>query len=191
MRIKKSFRTPSFFNCDISRAAVFISLILVAFLISYGIHISKQKDLNCKTCFSSAQDCLSVVIEAINKAEKTIQVQTYSFTSATVTKALIEAHKRGVKVIILTDKKPKTYPHTQIEGLIKNGVGVFFDTSLPVSHSKILIVDSQTVITGSYHFTNEEEQKNSENFLMITDKDIARQYSTEFNQRVSVSQRKA
>jgi hypothetical protein len=44
-------------------------------------------------------------------------------------------------------------------------------------------------MTGSYHFSNEEEQKNAENLISVADKEIVEQYSKEFNRRLSKSSR--
>ncbi len=42
-----------------------------------------------------------------------------------------------------------------------------------IAHNKIVIIDGQTVITGSFNFTRAAEEKNAENLLVIRDKALA------------------
>ena len=48
--------------------------------------------------FSPQGGCTGAVVEEINAAQTSILVQAYSFTSAPIAKALVDAHKRGVDV---------------------------------------------------------------------------------------------
>lgn len=43
-------------------------------------------------------------------------------------------------------------------------------------HNKIIIIDRETVITGSFNFTKAAEEKNAENVLIIRDKALAKVY---------------
>jgi phosphatidylserine/phosphatidylglycerophosphate/cardiolipin synthase-like enzyme len=40
-----------------------------------------------------------------------------------------------------------------------------------------MILDGQTVITGSFNFTSSAEEKNAENLLVIKDKALAERYA--------------
>ena len=48
--------------------------------------------------YSSTPSCTQDIVNAIASARHSILVQAYSFTSASIAKALIEAHRRGVAV---------------------------------------------------------------------------------------------
>ena len=50
-----------------------------------------------------------------------------------------------------------------------------------------MIIDNQIVITGSYHFTSEEESQNSENLLILSSSGVAEQYHREFSRRLVAS----
>jgi len=45
-----------------------------------------------------------------------------------------------------------------------------------ISHNKIMIIDKNTVITGSFDFTKAAESKNAENLLIIKSDEIAKLY---------------
>jgi len=58
--------------------------------------------------FSPKGGCTEAVVDALGKAKQTVLVQAYSFTSAPIAKALVDAHKRGVKVTVVLDKSQET-----------------------------------------------------------------------------------
>jgi len=47
-------------------------------------------------------------------------------------------------------------------------------------HHKVMIIDGQTVVTGSYNFSASAQNRNDENALVIHDPQIAAQYLGEF-----------
>lgn len=140
-----------------------------------------------QACFTPAQRCLPLIIKEIDKAQKTIRVQAYSFTSKEIAQALIKAHVKGIKVIVIADKSQKKAHHTQVKELISNHIAVLFDTKPAIAHNKIIIIDEQTVITGSYNFTKAAELRNAENLIVLKDKAIVQQYLNNFNRRLAVT----
>ncbi len=48
--------------------------------------------------FSPRGGCAEAVVKELGKAQSTVLVQAYSFTNVQIAKALVDAHKRGVKV---------------------------------------------------------------------------------------------
>src|SRR2546428_6860643 len=54
--------------------------------------------------FSPKGGAAEAIIATVAKAKDTILVQAYSFTSAPLAKALLEAHRRGVNVQVVLDK---------------------------------------------------------------------------------------
>jgi phosphatidylserine/phosphatidylglycerophosphate/cardiolipin synthase-like enzyme len=56
--------------------------------------------------FSPNGGCTEAVVRELNAARSTVLVQAYSFTSTPIAKALLEAHKRGMKVEVSHDRSP-------------------------------------------------------------------------------------
>ena len=54
------------------------------------------------------------------------------------------------------------------------GVPTYIDASHAIAHNKIMILDKQTVITGSFNFTKAAEEHNAENVLILQSKELAR-----------------
>ncbi len=43
-------------------------------------------------------------------------------------------------------------------------------------HNKVMVIDLNKVITGSFNFTNSAATRNAENFLILKSEDLAQQY---------------
>jgi len=54
--------------------------------------------------FSPKGGCTDGAVAEIEKAQKEIEMQAYSFTSQPIAQALVAAHHRGVKVTVVLDK---------------------------------------------------------------------------------------
>jgi phosphatidylserine/phosphatidylglycerophosphate/cardiolipin synthase-like enzyme len=54
-------------------------------------------------------------------------------------------------------------------------------------HHKVIIVDEHIVITGSLNFTDNADQNNNENVIIVDNPDIARLYTQEFNRDWAVA----
>ena len=50
------------------------------------------------------------------------------------------------------------------------------DAQHAIAHNKVMIIDGETVITGSFNFTKAAEERNAENLLIIHDKKLAERY---------------
>lgn len=129
-----------------------------------------------KVYFSPNGGCTQVIIQEIDRAKSEILIQAYSFTSAPIAKALLSAHKRGVKVVTVLDKSNKTAQYSSATFLFNAGIPVFIDSAHAIAHNKVIILDRETVITGSFNFTKAAEDKNAENILILKSKALAKEY---------------
>jgi len=126
--------------------------------------------------FSPDGGCTDAIVNAIDNARSNIFVQAYSFTSAPISKALLNAHKRGIQVEVILDKSQKSQRYTSATFLANGGISTFIDTRHAIAHNKIMIIDRETVITGSFNFTKAAEERNAENVLILRSKDLAKIY---------------
>jgi phosphatidylserine/phosphatidylglycerophosphate/cardiolipin synthase-like enzyme len=127
--------------------------------------------------FSPKGGCTETVVDALNKARATVLVQAYSFTSAPIAKALVDAHKRGVGVKVLLDKSQRTEKYSSADFVAHAGIPTSIDARHAIAHNKIMVIDGATVITGSFNFTKAAEENNAENLLVIQDAALARKYA--------------
>jgi phospholipase D len=165
--------------------------ILVAFLIgiSAGLvfyprsHLVHQTTPQIEAYFSPGGHCTEKIIEAIDSTKSSIYVMAYSFTSLPIAHALVRAHERDVEVKILIDRSQLKAKCSQLHFLSQQGVAIYIDPAVGIAHNKVMILDEQYVLTGSFNFTHAAETKNAENILLIHDPNLARVYRDNWETR--------
>jgi phosphatidylserine/phosphatidylglycerophosphate/cardiolipin synthase-like enzyme len=158
-------------------------LILVALLTSIlwtvllpPITLSQENPTTWEVCFSPNRECTSAIIKEIKEAKISVLVQAYSFTSDAIAEALRDASNRGVKVEVILDKKGTTEKSSKATFFFNAGILTRIDDHHKKAHDKIMVIDGETVITGSFNFTKAAEKNNAENLLIIHDTKLAEKY---------------
>src|ERR1700739_1159825 len=98
--------------------------------------------------FSPQGGCTQAVVDAINHATNTVLVQAYSFTSAPIAKALVDAHRRGVQVQVILDQSQRTHKYSSADFLSHAGIPTYIDARHAIAHNKVMIIDGHVVLTG-------------------------------------------
>ena len=145
-------------------------------LISLFLAVSIQA-ADIQVYFSPKGGCTEAVVANLDKATNTILVQAYSFNSAPIAKALVDAKKRGVKVLVILDKSQRTEKYSSADFIQHAGIPTFIDAKHAIAHNKIMVIDGKTVLTGSFNFTKAAEENNAENLLVIQDAALATKYT--------------
>lgn len=140
-----------------------------------------------EVCFTPGQLCLPKIRRILAQAKQSIHLQACSFSQSVLVKDLIDAARRGVKVILIFDKSQRTAKYTKVNLFKGTRIQVFFDDKPAIAHNKVIIVDDKIVVTGSYNFTQAAETKNAENLLMINCPKIAAIYEQNFQNRLKES----
>lgn len=141
-----------------------------------------------EVCFTPGQNCTQMIVNSINEAKNTINVQAYSFTSYPILNALAKAEERGVSVDILLDKSNLSHRYKAlINYLESHSLAFLIDYKPAIAHNKVMIIDDNEVITGSFNFTKAAQERNAENVLIIDNKKLAQQYQNNFNNRKAQS----
>jgi phosphatidylserine/phosphatidylglycerophosphate/cardiolipin synthase-like enzyme len=139
--------------------------------------------------FSPKGGCMDAILREVKAAKTSVLVQAYWFTSEPIAKAMVEAHKRGVKVEAILDRSRTELDNEQADFIVQNDVPTFIDDKHTTAHSKVVIIDGQVVITGSFNFTDQAEEENVENLLVIRDKAIADKFTANWKTHVKHSGR--
>lgn len=126
--------------------------------------------------FSPHGGATDAVVNVLDHATNSVYLQAYSFTSAPIAKALVEAARRGAKVQVILDRSQRTEKYSEADFLKNEGVPTFIDAQHAIAHNKIIIVDGYLVLTGSFNFTKAAEENNAENLLIINDPILAKRY---------------
>jgi phosphatidylserine/phosphatidylglycerophosphate/cardiolipin synthase-like enzyme len=117
--------------------------------------------------FSPSGGCTNALVEEINHAGATLDVQAYLFSSNAIAKAVGDAHARGVKVRVVLDPEQKSDRLSAVGYLLGRSVPLWIDEKHAISHNKVMLIDGKVVVTGSFNFTRSAEERNAENLLII------------------------
>ena len=113
----------------------------------------------------------------IGRAKQEIWVAAYVFTDPKLVTALSQAKGRGVQVRMVFDAR--NLQDTKDEDLKKAGIPVRMDGNPYTMHHKVMVLDRQVIVTGSYNFSLSAARSNNENLLILSDPTPARRYRDE------------
>jgi len=173
------------------RKYYYIIILLLAVVCARADAVIASED-SAQVCFTPGSNCTGFIVSAIGRARSEILVQAYSFTSQPIAKALVNAHRRGVSVIVIVDKSNdlgKRYSAAVF--LANSGIPTYIDRSHKIAHNKVMVIDASIVITGSFNFTKAAQTSNAENVLLIADKALAVKYRANFNRHLAHSDKAA
>lgn len=131
--------------------------------------------------FSPDQPVGARITELIQAAEHSIVVMAFNLTADPIAEALVEAAARGVQVRGLFETAQANNQGSDVERLAQAGIEVIYDSNPRNMHHKVMVIDEQVVITGSYNFSRSAEERNDENLLVISSAELAEQYLLEFS----------
>jgi len=115
---------------------------------------------------------------ALDGAQTSAYVAQFQLNQSSLVQAIIDAHDRGVNVVVMLDEAQATDPASDSdETLIAAGVQVVLcdnmGSNFAEMHSKFLVVDHQTLVMGSMNWTNLGAFFNDENILIIDNAHLA------------------
>jgi mitochondrial cardiolipin hydrolase len=130
--------------------------------------------------FSPGEDCLNAICSGLRSAIKAIDVCVFTISDDRISDALIERHKRGVKLRVLTDNEKLLDAGSDIERLHRAGIEIRVDQTEYHMHHKFALIDGKSALTGSYNWTRSAAAYNEENLLVTDDLSVVRRYAQEF-----------
>ena len=120
------------------------------------------------------------IIAEIEGAESRVRFLAFSFTSDEIAAAMLERAQAGVIVQGVMEGRDADNEHSECRRLQAAVHDVLLDGNPYVMHHKVIIVDDETVILGSYNFSRNAEEYNDENVLIIHDPAVATLFVAEF-----------
>jgi len=132
--------------------------------------------------YFSPEDGVSAhLVDLLRSARKSIRILAYSFTSDDLADAVLERARQGVDVSgVFEAQQVASNTGGEYERLEQAGLDVRLDGNPRNMHHKVILIDDQIVVFGSYNFTANAERKNDENLLVIRNPDIANRFLEEF-----------
>jgi phosphatidylserine/phosphatidylglycerophosphate/cardiolipin synthase-like enzyme len=130
--------------------------------------------------FSPDDRVAARLVSLLRGARQRIDVMAYSFTSDALGEALVSRAQDGVNVRGVFDQGQATASGAEFSRLRQAGLDVRLDQSEGLLHHKVIVIDGETVVTGSYNFTRSAEERNDEAILILRDPDLAQRFLSEF-----------
>jgi hypothetical protein len=123
------------------------------------------------------------IVSEIDRAQSTLDLAIYSFTSDEIREALVRARNRGVTVRIIADSSQANGQGSEIGNLESMGFNLKRSSgeSGGIMHNKYMIVDSSLLFTGSYNWSANAEDNNFENAVFIQASPLIQNYISDFN----------
>ncbi|MEX1247310.1 MAG: phospholipase D-like domain-containing protein [Anaerolineales bacterium] len=133
-----------------------------------------------ETYFSPEDGNLEHLIALVDGAEDSIYFLAFSFTTDELADALLAAQARGVEIRGVMDNTQAAHPASEYQRLVDGGMAVRIDGEGGSLHHKVLVIDGAIVVTGSYNFSANAENRNDENTLVIHSAELASEFIEEF-----------
>jgi phosphatidylserine/phosphatidylglycerophosphate/cardiolipin synthase-like enzyme len=128
--------------------------------------------------FSPPDHVMDKLIAFVQAAKKSVRFIAFTYTDKDLANAMIERAKKGLTVEGVIENR----------GASQGAFPMFVCANLPVKtdgnkytmHHKVIIIDDQIVITGSFNFTNSADESNDDNVIVLHSPAVAQLYYKEF-----------
>lgn len=138
--------------------------------------------------FSPRGGCQTATIQQIDAANTSIDAAEYILTAAPLGAALERAKARGVRVRVVIDRAQEAAPSTYPKHLKTSGLEIRTDKWEKLQHNKYAVIDGKTVLTGSFNWSDNAENANAENLLVIQDPATIAAFGRDFQKHWDHSQ---
>ena len=134
-----------------------------------------------EAAFTPGDDGLAMILTHLKQARHHLDVCVFTITDDRITQAVIDAHRRGVAVRVITDNDKQFDAGSDIHRLRDRGVPVRHDPTANHMHHKFAVIDRETLLTGSYNWTR-GATRNHENLLALRDRATVKHFCDVFEQ---------
>ena len=142
---------------------------------------SKANKVINQVYFSPGNDCIDAIIHQIHSAQSSLKICVFTISDDRITRAILDAHGRGIRIKIITDNEKLFDLGSDIKQLAQAGLSIRVDNTRNHMHHKFAIVDNRNVLTGSYNWTRSAALYNHENLVVTSEKNIVAGFCGEFD----------
>jgi phosphatidylserine/phosphatidylglycerophosphate/cardiolipin synthase-like enzyme len=136
---------------------------------------NEQLDFNgvlVENYFAPEKELAPLMAQAIENAQEEIRFMAFVFTNEQIGEAMLGRARAGISVSGVFETTGSTtdfsyYPPMRDAGL--SNLQVRQDGNNRIMHHKVILIDGQTVILGSFNFSASANDSNDENILIVHD----------------------
>jgi phosphatidylserine/phosphatidylglycerophosphate/cardiolipin synthase-like enzyme len=137
-------------------------------------------DVAVSVYFAPEDNVIEHLVELIDGAQTSVRFMAFSFTENVLGAAVLRAGERGIDIAGVFETTGSLTEYSEMRPLFCAGMDVRQDGNPFILHHKVMIIDSETVVVGSFNFSGNATESNDENLVVIQDPTIAAQYLVEY-----------
>jgi mitochondrial cardiolipin hydrolase len=130
--------------------------------------------------FSPGENCRRQLLDLLVSARESIDISVFTISDDRLSDAILVAHKRGVKVRLITDNDKARDQGSDVFYMMDLGLPVRMDASEYHMHHKFAVIDKKILVNGSFNWTRSATDYNQENILVTDEPKLVTAYLHEF-----------
>lgn len=134
--------------------------------------------------FSPYDKTEKIILNLIKSCKSELLLAAYNFNNKKIYDALLKAHKKGVNIKIILDGKlfdKNKNKNKLLKSLYILKIPIKLNYSYNIMHNKFIVIDEESIETGSYNYTKSAPKYNAENIIILKCvPKIALKYKKEF-----------
>ncbi|MFT5906832.1 MAG: cardiolipin hydrolase [Cryomorphaceae bacterium] len=142
---------------------------------------AKENKVTSSAYFSPGEDCLHRIRRLISEAQHSLDICVFTITDNRIVEKIIEAHRRGIAIRIISDDDKSEDLGSDMERLEQSGINCIYDATSAHMHHKFAIADGHTLLNGSFNWTRSATTANSENILVTNNPKLVTKYAAAFD----------
>lgn len=127
------------------------------------------------------------VADAVKLARRSVHFMAFSFTHDGIGRAMLDRAAAGVEVGGVFEKTQTAGGYSEYETFRAAGLSVFLDGNPRNMHHKVIVIDGEIVVVGSFNFSESADKSNDENLLIIYNRAVAAKFEEEYQRVLSAS----
>ncbi|MFP4353951.1 MAG: phospholipase D-like domain-containing protein [Phycisphaerae bacterium] len=135
-----------------------------------------------EVCFSRRDNCPKRIAGLFDSARRSVDICVFTITDDRISRAMIDAHRRGVHLRVITDDDKAGDRGSDVDRFLREGMDLRTDASRFHMHHKFAIFDARCLLTGSYNWTRGAAEHNQENFILTEDPRLVEPFIQRFGQ---------
>lgn len=132
--------------------------------------------------FSTHDRVADKVIAETGKARESIHFMAFSFTHEGIGRTMLGRAQAGAELMGVFEKTQVAGGHSQYDKFRSAGnkIEVYLDANPRNMHHKVIVIDGNTTIAGSFNFSESADKSNDENIVIIRNSSVAKLFEQEF-----------
>ncbi len=131
--------------------------------------------------FSPGEDCLHAILGQLKAVRQQADLCVFTISDDRISEAILAAHRRGVKLRIITDNDKSEDAGSDVALLARAGIALRVDRSAAHMHHKFAVFDHSWLINGSYNWTRSACELNEENLIVTNEPLLVARFMARFN----------